>query len=100
MERMHPDTLLSVHLGALTGRDKYSTDPAVHAAVIAELRALAGVRTDTLHAEVGRWVGYYGDDHTAARCSALLAAFPGALPYIREGQERRQKPAHGTYEVR
>lgn len=96
---MHPDRLLSVKLGADLGRDKYTRDPDVIAAKIDGLRALAGVRTDILDREVGSWIGYYDSPETQPLVAALLAAFPGAVPHIRAGQERRGR-VHSTYEKR
>lgn len=93
---MHPDTLLSIQLGATIGRDKYTRDPAP---VIAELRRLAGVRQDILDREVGVWIGYYDQPETRPLVVALLEAFPGAVQWIKSGQDRRG-PTHGTYEKR
>ncbi|MEV7692482.1 hypothetical protein AB0N73_04025 [Microbacterium sp. NPDC089189] len=96
---LHPMTQLSVEIGAHCGRGKYSTDPAMHAAVVDDLRRLAGVHTGPLHEEVGRWVGYYGDEYTQARTSALLDAFPGAVAHVATGIERRNAGKHKTYET-
>jgi hypothetical protein len=96
---MHPDTLLSVQLGAIIGRDKYTRDPDVLAAKIAELRAHAGVRTDILNREVGSWVGYYDSPEMQPLVVALLDAFPGAVPWLSLGQERRGRGAHSTPSV-
>ena len=93
---LHPDTLLSVRLGGILGRDKYTHDPKP---IITELRATAGVQTGILNREVGSWIGYYDAPETRALVSALLHAFPGALPHIRAGQARRGR-THNTYEKR
>lgn len=97
---MDPATLLSVQLGAILGRHQYTTDPDVVAGTIAELRAHAGIHTAVLDREVGSWVGFYDSPDTRTLVTALLAAFPGAVPWLTRGQERRGKPMHGTYEVR
>jgi hypothetical protein len=99
MSVLHPDVQLSVEIGALIGRDKYTRDQAVIDAKIADLRKLAGVRTDILNRDVGSWVGYYDSPETKPLIVALLAAFPGAVPWISLGQERRGR-VHGTYEKR
>jgi hypothetical protein len=96
---VHPDTLLSVQLGALIGRDKYSSDAQLIDAKIGQLRTLAGARTDLLDREVGTWVGYYDSPETRSLIVALLAAFPGAVAWLRSGKERRGR-FHGTYEKR
>lgn len=93
---MHPDTLLSIQIGAIVGRDKYTRDPAP---VIDELRRIAGVRQDILDRETGTWIGYYDQPETQPLVVALLEAFPGAVKSIRAGQERRGR-THRTYEKR
>lgn len=99
MSTLHPDVLLSVQLGAVIGRDQYSSDQTLIDAKIAEIRELAGVRTDILNREVGSWVGYYDSPETKSLVVALLAAFPGAVPWLSLGRERRGHE-HGTYEKR
>lgn len=96
---MHPDTLLSVQLGALIGRDKYSSDPVLIDAKITALRKLAGMRTDLLEREVGTWVGYYYSREMKPLVAALLRAFSGAVRWLTLGQERRGR-GHGTCEKR
>lgn len=96
---LHPLVQLGVELSAMCGRDKYSTDPAVHAAAVDELRQHAGVHVDVLHEEVGRWVGFYSDDYTKMRAAALLDAFPGCVPHIKVGVERRGAGGHKTFET-
>jgi hypothetical protein len=97
MSVLHPDVMLSIALSAAMGRDQYTREPQP---VIDELRQLGGGRPDILLPEVGRWIGYHAIDENQILTSALLAAFPGAMPYIAEGQQRRGKPPHGTYEKR
>jgi hypothetical protein len=99
MSTLHPDVQLSAEIGALIGRDKYTRDPELIDRKITDLRKLAGVRTDILNREVGSWIGYYDSPETQPLVVALLAAFPGAVPWISLGQERRGR-AHGTYEKR
>lgn len=94
---MDSDTALSIRLGAIMGRDRYTRDPGP---IIEELRTAAGVRVDILNREVGSWVGYYDHPATKPLVVALLAAFPGALPWLRAGQQRRAAGAHGTFERR
>jgi len=91
---LHPDTLLSVRIGGILGRDKYTQDPDP---IILELRQVAGVRTDILNREVGSWIGYYDTPETKPLIIALLAAFPGCLTWINHGTQQRAKPMHGTY---
>jgi hypothetical protein len=90
---------LGVEISAMCSRDKFSTDPAVHASAVEEIRRHAGVHTDVLHEEVGRWVGFYGDEYTRMRAAALLDAFPGCVPHIALGIERRGAGGHGTFET-
>jgi hypothetical protein len=96
---VHPDTLLSVQLGALMSRDKYTHDPELIDAKIRHLRTVAGVRTDLLDREVGTWVGYYDGPAMKPLVVALLGAFPGAVSWLTLGQERRGR-SHGTFEKR
>jgi hypothetical protein len=97
MSVLHPDVLLSIALSAAMGRNQYTRDVQP---IIDEVRQLAGGRPDILYSEVGRWVGYHGIPENAALTSALLGAFPGAVPFIREGQERRNRGSHSTPSVR
>jgi hypothetical protein len=97
MSTLHPDVLLEIRLSAAMGRNQYTRDVQP---VIDEVRQIAGGRPDLLHRQVGGWVGYHGIPENAALTSALLDAFPGAVPYIREGQERRNRGSHSTPSVR
>ncbi|MCC4906991.1 hypothetical protein [Microbacterium sp. cx-59] len=97
MTVLHPDVMLSISITAAMSRDQYTGHPQP---VIDELRQLGGARTDILLPDVGRWIGYHGIEENKILTSALLAAFPGAVSFIAEGQERRGKPPHGTYEKR
>lgn len=90
-----PDTMLGIQVGSVMSRNRYTTDPA---SVVAELRATAGDRTDILAAEVGGWVGFYGDaEEVSVLVSALLAMTDLDLePGIAVGRERRGAGVHGT----
>ena len=86
---MHPDTHLDIRLSAILARGKFTEDPA---AVIAELRRVAGGREDVLVGSVGSWIGYFGDDeHVSILVDAMLTEFGlGALrPGIELGRSRR-----------
>lgn len=96
---LHPLVHLGVQISSLCSRDKYATDPAVHAAAVEEIRRLAGIHTDIRDYEVGVWVGYYGDEYTNARAAALLDAFPGCVPHVSLGAERRGAGGHKTLET-
>lgn len=93
MTVLHPDVHLGVALGAICGRNRYAADPAP---VIAELRTRAGVRTDVLAMEAGKWAGYYDGEHTAVLVAAILAEVPGAAPWAEVGRSQRARPRHGT----
>ena len=86
---LHPDVMLGIRLSTICSRNRYETDTAP---VIAELLEVAGDRGDVLAFEVGRWAGYYDDEHSAA----LVAAIPGAAMWTADGARRRAAPAHGT----
>ncbi len=90
---LHPDTLLGIRLSAICSRHRYDQDTAP---VIAELLEVAGDRGDLLAYEVGRWAGYYDDEHTAVLVAAIMAEIPGAAAWTHEGRSRRAAPAHGT----
>jgi hypothetical protein len=96
---LHPLVHLGVQISCLCSRDKYDTSPAVHAAAVDEIRRVAGIHTDIRDYEVGVWVGYYGDEYTNARAAALVEAFPGCVPHIALGLERRGAGGHGTFET-
>lgn len=92
MSRLSPETLLSITLGSICSRNRYTTDPAP---VIAELLATAGERMDILQEAVGSWVGFYEDSYTAVLAGALRE-LPGLEPWIAEGAYRRSLPGHRT----
>ena len=93
---LDPDAALDVRLSAICGRHRYTTDAA---AVIDELRQIAGDRVDILARVAGSWVGYYGDDHTRNLCKALLE-IPGAIDWVALGRTRRDAGSHGAPMVR
>lgn len=92
MSRLSPDTLLSIDLGAIMSRARYTKNPAT---VIAELVKTAGDRTSVLQEAAGTWVGFYEDEYTRTLCDALRD-IPGVGPWIRVGVERRSIPDHRT----
>ncbi|MDF2917871.1 MAG: hypothetical protein K0S70_2088 [Microbacterium sp.] len=97
MSTLHPDVMLEIQLSAAMSRNQYIRDAQP---IIDEVRQIAGGRPDILHRQVGIWVGYHGIPENAALTSALLDAFPGAVPFIREGQARRGRGSHSTPSVR
>lgn len=90
---LHPDVLLGVQLSAICSRHRYDHDTAP---VIMELLTAAGDRTDILAMEVGRWAGYYDDEHSAVLVAAIVTEIPGAAAWTADGARRRAAPAHGT----
>lgn len=92
MTRLSPDTLLSIHLGAIMSRNRYTTNPAP---VIAELLSTAGDRVGVLQEAAGTWVGFYEDDYVRTLCDALRG-ISGVGPWIAVGVERRSIPDHRT----
>lgn len=94
MSRLSPDTLLSIHLGTIMSRNRYTSDPAP---VIAELISTAGDRVEVLQEAVGSWVGFYEDEYTITLTTALRG-LPGLEPWIAEGAYRRSLPDHRTPE--
>jgi hypothetical protein len=90
---LHPDVALGIHLSAICSRNQYTHDPGP---VIAELIKVAGARGDILAVEVGKWAGYYDDEHTAVLVAAIVADVPGAEAWTHSGRARRSAPAHGT----
>lgn len=92
MSRLSPDTLLSIELGSICSRNRYTSNPAP---VIAKLLATAGDRDDILQQSVGSWVGYYEDAYTITLATALRE-LPGLEPWITVGQQRRSVPDHRT----
>ena len=96
-KHLHPDTLLSIHLSATMSRNRYTSDPGP---VIDELRQIAGDRLDILAEEVGRWIGYYEDDHTRTLTTALRALPLDMDDAIALGQFRRHEPPPSTERTR
>ena len=92
MTRLSPDTMLSIHLGAICSRNRYTRDPGP---VVDELLTIAGDRSDVLAEAVGSWVGYYEDEYTRILCDALRQ-LPGLEPWIALGAHRRGMPDHST----
>lgn len=92
MSRLSPETLLSIHLGAIMSRNRYTTNPAP---VVAELLETAGDRVGVLQEAVGTWIGFYEDDYVRTLCDALRE-IPGVDPWIRVGADRRAIPDHRT----
>ena len=58
--------------------------------------AVAGGRLDVLAPEVGRWIGFYEDDHTRTLTTALRALPLEMEKWIALGQKRRSAPHHRT----
>lgn len=79
------ETALDVLLSATCSRHRHTTDAGP---VIAELRRIAGDRTDIRARVAGSWFGYYGDEHTRTLSEALLE-LPGADAWVTLGRERR-----------
>lgn len=92
MSRLTPDTLLSIHLGAIMSRNRYTTNPAP---VVAELLDTAGDRVEVLQEAVGTWIGFYEDYYVRTVCDALRE-IPGIDAWIVEGARRRAIPDHRT----
>lgn len=92
MSRLSPDTLLSIHLGAIMSRNRYTKNPAP---VIAELIETAGDRVEVLQEAVGMWIGFYEDEYVRTLCDALRG-IPGVEPWIVVGADRRAIPDHRT----
>lgn len=90
---LHPDVALGIHLSAICSRNQYTNDPGP---VLAELLEVAGARDDILAIEVGKWAGYYDDEHTKVLVAAIIAEIPGAAVWAADGRARRDAPAHGT----
>lgn len=92
MSRLSPDTMLSIELGSICSRNRYTSHPGP---VIAELLATAGDRVDILTESVGTWVGFFEDAETLTLCTALRQ-LPGLEPWIAVGANRRAQPDHRT----
>lgn len=92
MSRLSPDTLLSIELGAICSRNRYTKDPA---AVVEQLLVTAGDRIEILREAVGSWIGFYEDEYTIILATALRE-LPGLESWIGEGAYRRSLPDHRT----
>lgn len=92
---LDPDTSLSVKIGATCSRNRYAPD---HDRVIAELRELAGDRTDLLAKEVGTYIGFYGGDPNFRPLADALRGMTDLdlEPWIAVGWKRRHQDVHGT----
>ncbi|GAB6859091.1 hypothetical protein [Microbacterium xylanilyticum] len=88
-----PDTALCVRLSATMHRNQYTQEPGP---VVAELYEIAGNRIDLLAAEVGRWVGFYEDQHTITLTTALRALPLDMDDAIKIGEHRRNLHTHST----
>lgn len=86
------ETLLTIELGAICSRHRYTADPA---AVIAELLETAGDDVEILRHAVGSWVGFYEDKYTRILCAALRE-LPGIDAGLAEGTHRRGLAPHTT----
>lgn len=89
---LSPTVKLSIALDAIYSRNRYTRDPAP---VLAELRSIAGDRSEVLAEAVGAWVGYFEDRDTAVLCAALRT-LPDLEPWLALGAFRRRQPAHST----
>lgn len=91
---LDPRTALGVKLSATMSRHKYTNDPA---AVVAELRELAGDDTALLAEEVGSWIGFYGNDEGVGTLTTALRGMTDLdlQPWIELGQKRRAAPDPG-----
>jgi len=68
---LDPDTALGIKIGATISRDRYETDPAEIQRIINDIYKIAGDRLDILTEEVGRFTGFYEDQHTITLTTAL-----------------------------
>ncbi|MBT2474240.1 hypothetical protein J7E68_06520 [Microbacterium sp. ISL-103] len=94
MSRLSPNTLLSIELGAICSRNRYTKDPAP---VVEQLLMTAGDRIEVLQEAVGSWIGFYEDEYTIILATALRE-LPGLDPWIAQGAYRRSIPDHRTPE--
>jgi len=92
MSRLAPDTLLSIDLGAIMSRARYTKNPAP---VVSELVETAGDHVSVVPEAASKRVGFYEDEYTRVLCDALRE-IPGVGPWIRVGVERRAVPDHRT----
>lgn len=95
MSRLSADTLLSIELGAICSRNRYTTDPAP---VVEQLLATAGDRVEVLRESVGSWIGFYEDAYTITLATAMRD-LPGLEPWIIQGAARRAQADHRTPEA-
>ena len=90
---VHPDVKLSIELGCILSRNRYTADPRP---VIDELLATAGARDELLAFEVGSWIAFYDDEHTRALTTALRALPLDLSAGLAAGTEARRRGAHDT----
>jgi len=90
---LHPDVALSIHIGAVMSRNRYTRDPE---RVISELYAVAGDRLDILAREAGSWIGFYEDENTRDLTDALHALPLDLDDAIAHGRSRRLSGTHTT----
>lgn len=90
---LSPDTRLGVSLSAIMSKNRYTRDPGP---VIEELEVTAGGRIDILTDEVGRWIGFYEDEHTQTLATALRALPLDLDAAIALGASRRLAGTHST----
>lgn len=91
--RLSPETLLSVHLGGILSRNRFTKNPAP---VIAELTATAGQHVEILQEEAGTWIGFYEGDDSVRVLRTALRELPGLESWIAVGIERRAIPDRRT----
>lgn len=87
------DTLLSISVSATISRHRFDTDPAD---MLAEVRELAGDRTDILTWEAGTWAGYYGRDLGVQPAFTEALRAIGSEEAFALGRKRRAEPAHSA----
>lgn len=89
-----PDDLLRVQLDAMISNAQFTRDPG---GVIAELRRIAGDRTDLLAESVGIWVGAapfgLGFEYQRVLWEAL-SEMDGIDVWVEVGRERGSRPAY------
>ncbi|KAA0960876.1 hypothetical protein FQ142_08320 [Microbacterium sp. ANT_H45B] len=90
MTRISPDTMLSIELGSICSRNRYTSDPRP---VVEQLLATAGDRVKVLREAVGSWIGFYEDRYTIALTTALQK-LPDVEPWIAVGAARRAQADH------
>ena len=88
------DTMLNISISAAITRHQFDADAT---AALAEIRELAGDRTDILAEVAGRWAGFYGDDLGVQPALVdALRALPGAEQWVELGIERRSAGKHSA----